>query len=62
MGKARAKELTEQASRKEPDILVKFSPNKQIKSNQDVLFNGGYQFLQQLYYQLDLHKENIRKR
>lgn len=54
--KARAKELTKQASMKEPDILVKFSPNKQIKPNQDVLFNGGYLFLQQLYYQLGLHK------
>ncbi|WP_368986748.1 IS1634 family transposase [Caldifermentibacillus hisashii] len=54
--KARAKELTKQASMKEPDILVKFSPNKQIKPNQDVLFNGGYLFLQKLYYQLGLHK------
>jgi len=61
--KARAKELTKQAAKKEPDILVKFSPNKQIKPNQEALFNGGYLFLQQLYYQLGLHKicEKISK-
>lgn len=61
--KARAKELTKQAAKKEPDILVKFSPNKQIKPNQESLFNGGYLFLQQLYYQLGLHKicEKISK-
>lgn len=54
--RARAKFLTEQAKQEETDILVKFSPNKLITENQKVSFNGGFLFIQQLYYQLGLDK------
>jgi len=54
--KERAKLLTEQEREQKRDVLVKFAPNKQIQSQQQVSFNGGYLFLQQLYYQLGLDK------
>jgi transposase len=50
----RAKFLTEQAKKQALDILVKFSPSKKIQENEQVTFNGGYLFLQQLYYRLGL--------
>lgn len=48
----------------EPDIVVKFSPGMQIAANEQVLFNGGYLFLQKIYYELGLNKicSNITKR
>lgn len=39
----------------EPDVIAKFSPSKQILSNQMVTFNGGYLFLQSIFYGLNLH-------
>lgn len=54
--KERAKFLTEQEKKQERDILVKFSPHKQIIPNHQVSYNGGYLFLQQIYYQLGLDK------
>lgn len=38
----------------EPDVIAKFSPSKQIPSNIKVTFNGGYLFLQSLFYSLNL--------
>ncbi|MDN6639591.1 MAG: IS1634 family transposase [Tetragenococcus sp.] len=52
----RAQVLTEQEKNQAREVLVKFSPHKQIPANQQVSFNGGYLFLQQLYYQLGLDK------
>lgn len=54
--KERAKFLTEQEKNQERDVLVKFSPSKQINAQRQVSYNGGYLFLQQLYYQLGLNK------
>lgn len=52
----RAQLLTEQEKNQAREVLVKFSPGKQIPANQQLSFNGGYLFLQQLYYQLGLDK------
>jgi transposase len=55
--KNRAAELTELAkNEKEPEILVKYNARKQIQKNEQVWKNGGYLFLQQIYYQLGLDK------
>ena len=36
------------------EINISFSPAKPLKKNQQVLFNGGYLFLQAIYYALGL--------
>ena len=41
---------------REPDILAKLSPCTQLPSNEQILFNGGYLFLQKIYHELGLHK------
>ncbi|NMA64810.1 MAG: IS1634 family transposase [Clostridiaceae bacterium] len=38
------------------EVLVKYSPTKPIEKDVQFLFNGGYLFLQQIYYALGLHK------
>jgi len=48
------KEMNEQISEKKQDILVKFSPSAQLERNTMHLYNGGYLFLQKLFYQLRL--------
>src|SRR5665648_1001294 len=40
----------------EPNIIAEFYPSKQIPMNEQVSFNGGYLFLQQIYHQLGLDK------
>jgi len=41
---------------KEPEVIAMFSPQKQIASNEQTLFNGGYLFLQKIYNELGLAK------
>ena len=41
---------------KEPDVIVKYSPRKQIDKDVQRIFNGGYLFLQQIFHELKLHK------
>ena len=41
---------------REPDILAKLSPCTQLPSDEQILFNGGYLFLQKIYHELGLHK------
>lgn len=41
---------------KEPVAIAEYSPSKLIDSNIQRTFNGGYLFLQQIYYTLGLHK------
>lgn len=48
-------ELNQQEKAKQRQILVKFSPAKQIKSGRQNSFNGGYLFLQKIYHELGLH-------
>lgn len=40
----------------EPDVIAKFSQSKLLPINKQVLFNGGYLFLQDIYHDLKLHK------
>ena len=55
-----AKKYIEGLNKKEKeekrDVLVKYSQTKQLAMDEQHSFNGGYLFLQQLYYQLGLHK------
>lgn len=43
----------------EPKVIAEYSPSKQIDSNIQRTFNGGYLFLQDIYYKLEL--QNICK-
>lgn len=55
-----AKEYVEELNKKEKElkreVLVKYSPAKQITKDEQHFFNGGYLFLQQIYHSLGLHK------
>lgn len=55
-----AKKYIEELNKKEKedkrDIIVKYSPVKVIEKDENRLFNGGYLFIQQIYYALGLHK------
>ena len=54
--KAYVKELTQKEMEENREVLVKYSPAKQITKNEKHSFNGGYLFLQQIYSELGLHK------
>ncbi len=49
-------ELNQKEKEEKLDVLVKYSPSKVITKEEQRSFNGGYLFLQQIYYQLGLHK------
>jgi len=49
-------ELNVKEKEEKLDVLVKCSPSKIIDKNNQRSFNGGYLFLQKIYYQLGLHK------
>ena len=53
-----AKEYIEQLNQKEKDeqlaITVKFLPSEQIQKEDQSLLEGGYLFLQKIYYELRL--------
>ena len=36
--------------------IIKLSPNKPIEKNKQIVYNGGYLFLQNIYYKLGLNK------
>ena len=48
------KELNEKSKTNQLPIIIKKYENKQIKKDEQLLFNGGYLFLQQIYYGLGL--------
>ena len=48
-------ELNKTQTKKDPDIIIKYSQSKQLTKNNDRLFNAGYLFLQQIYYDLGIH-------
>ena len=52
--KAYIKELNEKEKAGKRDVSITFSPAKRIEKNKQVLFNGGYLFLQAIYYALGL--------
>lgn len=49
-------ELNEKEKEEKREVLVKYSPSKQISKDDQHFFNGGYLFLQQVYYGLGLNK------
>ena len=55
-----AKKYVEDLNQKEKElkreVLVKYSPTKLITKGEQRTFNGGYLFLQKIYYELGLHK------
>jgi len=55
-----AKKYVEELNRKEKqekrEILVKYSPAKQIAKDDQRFFNGGYLFLRKIYHDLGLHR------
>ena len=54
-----AKKYIEDLNRKEKEekreVMVKYSPVKQITKHEQHSYNGGYLFLQQIYHSLGLH-------
>src|SRR5699024_7794206 len=49
-------ELNEKEKQEKRDVIVKYSQAKTIQSDVQYLYNGGYLFIQQIYYALGLHK------
>ncbi len=49
-------ELNKQEKEGKKDVLLKWSPSKQITKDEQHSFNGGYLFLQKIYHELGLHK------
>lgn len=47
--------LNEQEKNGTRTILVKYNPSKVIEKNQQISFNGGYLFLEKIYYELGLN-------
>ena len=54
-----AREYVDMLNREEKenlsDVIIKLSQNKELSKNQQTLFNGGYLFLQKIYYDLKLN-------
>ena len=48
------KEMNNEAAAKKQDVLVRFSPLALTEKDRTYLYNGGYLFLQKLFYQLRL--------
>jgi len=40
----------------EPDIIAKFSPRRQLETDKQTLYSGGYLFLQKIYHELGLNR------
>lgn len=49
-------ELNQKEKENLNDVLIKKSPSKLISKDEQFLFNGGYLFLQKIYYELGLNK------
>jgi transposase len=49
-------ELNKKEKEQTREIIVKYSPVKSIDKGEQRSFNGGYLFLQKIYYELGLHK------
>jgi len=57
-------ELNRQEKEQIREVLVKYSPNREINKNEQRAYNGGYLFLAKIYYELGLDKicEKIKKK
>lgn len=51
-----ARELTRKEKEGQRNVMVKYSSDKQIPKDKQQLFNGGYLFLQDIYYALGMDK------
>lgn len=49
-------ELNEKEKENKREVIVKYSPTKTIEKDIQCSFNGGYLFIQQIYYALGIHK------
>lgn len=49
-------DLNKKEKEENREVIVKYSPSKEIAKNEQRSFNGGYLFLQQLYHELRLDK------
>lgn len=49
-------DLNRQQQQDDHNVIVNYSPTKLIPKNEQLSFNGGYLFLQQLYHNLGIHK------
>ncbi|TEB08677.1 IS1634 family transposase [Pelotomaculum propionicicum] len=49
-------ELNQKEDKENREVIVKYSPSKVIAKGEQRSFNGGYLFLQQIYYRLRLDK------
>ncbi len=49
-------DLNEKEKEDKHEVIVKYSQSKLIKKNEQHLYNGGYLYIQQIYYALGLHK------
>ena len=56
--KAYVAELTRKEKEEKREVMVRYSPAKQIDKDEQKTFNGGYLFLQQIYHQLGLSKKS----
>ena len=54
--KAYVAELTRKEKEEKREVMVRYSPAKQIARGEQKSFNGGYLFLQNIYHQLGLSK------
>lgn len=57
-------ELNKKDIEEKREVLIKYSPSKLIKKDEQRSLNGGYLFLQKIYYELGIHKicKDISKR
>ncbi|WP_028308507.1 IS1634 family transposase [Desulfitibacter alkalitolerans] len=49
-------ELNKKEKEEKREVLVKYSPTKLIKKDEQRSFKGGYLFLQKIYHELGIHK------
>ena len=54
--KAYVEELNKKEKEEKREVLVKYSPAKQITKDEQRSFNGGYLFIQKIYHEVGLHK------
>ena len=54
--KAYIEELNKKEKEDQREVLVKYSPVKQITKDEQRSFNGGYLFIQKIYHELGIHK------
>lgn len=54
--KAYIEELNKKEKEEKREVLVKYSPAKQITKDEQCSFNGGYLFTQKIYHELGIHK------